>query len=102
MDLIVGLHPGCHAVSLLSTTDMEAEIERLGQTLQAAFWVENWRNSDKAKAFQSVIQDLHDLMERRVISFWVYDFLPTELQTATCVKRETSSVKAHQYHSTEL
>lgn len=100
MDLIVGLHPGCHAVSFLSTMDMEAEIGRLGQTLQA-FRVENWRNSDKAKAFQSGIQDLHDLMEHRIISFWVYDFLPTELQTATCVKRETSSVKAHQYHSTE-
>lgn len=29
----------------------EAEIETLGQTLQAAFWVENWRNSKQASGF---------------------------------------------------
>lgn len=69
---------------------------------RAAFWVETWRNSHKAKAFQSDIQDLHNLMEHTIISFWVYDFLPTQLQTLTCVKRETCSVKAHQYRSTEL
>lgn len=62
MDLTMGLHPGF-------TKDMEAEREILGQTFQAAFWVENWRNSDKVKAFQSGIQDLHDLIEHRIISF---------------------------------
>lgn len=103
MGLTMGLCPGSHAVSLFFYQGHGSWNRDIGPdfTRQHFGCWRNWRNSDKAKAFQCGIQELHDL-EHRIMSFYVDDFLPAQLQTVTCVNRETSSVKAHQYRSTEL